>query len=71
MWSARRRPAPGRPVRLGSRLFRKIDPALNKPQAMILCPTRELCLQIAEELSHLAQFLPEIRIAALYGRSAD
>ena len=57
----------GKTCAFGIPIIQEIDPALNKPQAMILCPTRELCLQIAEELSHLAQFLPEIRIAALYG----
>lgn len=36
-------------------------------QAVIVCPTRELCVQIAEELRQLAVFRPEVRIASLYG----
>ena len=40
----------GKTCAFGIPIIQEIDPALNKPQAMILCPTRELCLQIAEEL---------------------
>ncbi|MCI8553783.1 MAG: DEAD/DEAH box helicase [Clostridiales bacterium] len=36
-------------------------------QAAVVCPTRELCIQIAEELRQLAAFLPGVRIAAVYG----
>lgn len=40
---------------------------LAVPQAVILAPTRELAQQIAAELGSLCQFIPEIRIACLYG----
>lgn len=36
-------------------------------QELVLAPTRELACQIAEELRKLASFIPEIRIAVLYG----
>jgi len=36
-------------------------------QELVLAPTRELALQITEELSHLAKYIPEIRICTLYG----
>lgn len=36
-------------------------------QEVVLCPTRELALQIGEELSNLAAFIPEVRIAVIYG----
>ncbi len=36
-------------------------------QEVILAPTRELALQIGEEMTRLAAFIPEIRIAVLYG----
>lgn len=36
-------------------------------QAVIVCPTRELCVQIADELRQLAAFRSEVRIANLYG----
>lgn len=36
-------------------------------QAIVVCPTRELCIQITDDLQQLAAFMPEIRIVALYG----
>ena len=36
-------------------------------QGVVVCPTRELCLQITEELRQLAAFRPDIRIASIYG----
>ena len=57
----------GKTCAFGIPIIQQIDPALAKPQALILCPTRELCLQIAEELTRLTEFLPEIRAIALYG----
>lgn len=36
-------------------------------QAVVICPTRELCIQITEELRQLAAFLPEVRIVSIYG----
>jgi ATP-dependent RNA helicase DeaD len=39
----------------------------RKPQALILCPTRELCLQIASDLKNFAKFLSRVNILAVYG----
>lgn len=39
----------------------------NQTHALLLAPTRELCLQIASDLKHYAQYLPQIRIVAVYG----
>jgi protein involved in polysaccharide export with SLBB domain len=36
-------------------------------QAIVVCPTRELCVQITQELRDLAQFMPSVRIVSLYG----
>ena len=36
-------------------------------QEIVLCPTRELALQITEELASLARYIPEIRLATIYG----
>ncbi len=36
-------------------------------RALVLAPTRELCIQIAKDLRNYAQFLPEIRIVPVYG----
>ena len=37
------------------------------PKAIVLSPTRELAQQIAQDLTNLAQFLPEIRVVCVYG----
>ncbi len=37
------------------------------PRAIILSPTRELCLQIADDLESFAKYLPEVRILPVYG----
>lgn len=39
----------------------------SRIQEVVLCPTRELALQIAKELEELAQFIPQVKIAVLYG----
>ncbi len=37
------------------------------PSVLILSPTRELCLQIADDLQGFAKYMPEVRILAVYG----
>ena len=37
------------------------------PKAVVLSPTRELAQQVAQDLTNLAQFLPEIRVVCVYG----
>lgn len=48
-------------------IISKIDPVLNRTQALILCPTRELCLQISKDIRAFLSFLPTIKVAAIYG----
>lgn len=57
----------GKTVAFGIPILSKVDPAVLKPQAVILSPTRELAQQIAQDLKNLAQFLPEIRVVCVYG----
>ena len=45
----------------------KIDANLKKPQAVILCPTPELAVQVAGEFEKLLKFQPSIRVLAIYG----
>ena len=40
---------------------------MQKPQALILAPTRELCLQIADDLRDFAKYMDDIHIEAVYG----
>ena len=39
----------------------------SKPQAVILAPTRELCLQIADDLEGFSKYIPDLRLLAVYG----
>lgn len=48
-------------------ILEKIDGSSKKPQALILCPTRELCMQITKDIEKFTQFMPEIRTVAIYG----
>ena len=57
----------GKTCAFGIPLIECINPRCTDIQAVVVCPTRELCLQITEELRALARFLPEVRITAIYG----
>jgi ATP-dependent RNA helicase DeaD len=45
----------------------KVDPRLRAPQVLILCPTRELAVQVAEEVAKLASFKKGVREIPIYG----
>jgi len=51
----------------GIPIIQQIDPSSLKTQALILAPTRELCLQITDDLTHLAQHIDNLNIVAIYG----
>ena len=57
----------GKTCAFGIPILEKIDPSHPWLQAIILCPTRELCIQIAEDMRNLSFFRSDIRITALYG----
>lgn len=48
----------------------KVDPLLKAPQILILCPTRELAVQVAEEVARLAAFKKGVRELPVYGGSS-
>ena len=48
----------------------RVDPALRAPQVLILCPTRELTMQVAEEVAKLAFFKRGVRELPIYGGQA-
>lgn len=48
-------------------MLMKIDPQIKKPQAIILCPTRELAVQVAEEIRKLAKYMSDIKVLPVYG----
>jgi ATP-independent RNA helicase DbpA len=57
----------GKTAAYGLGLLSRIDPALPKTQALVLCPTRELADQIAKEIRALARCLPNIKLTMLSG----
>ena len=57
----------GKTAAFGIPIIERIEPALKKVQALILCPTRELAVQIAEELKLLSKHKKDIRILPVYG----
>ena len=57
----------GKTCAFGIPVIERIQKEKKAPQAVILAPTRELAQQIAAELQNLCQFMPEVRIACLYG----
>lgn len=48
-------------------MLMKINPQIKKPQAIVLCPTRELAVQVAEEIRKLAKYMSDIKVLPVYG----
>ncbi|MDO4325505.1 MAG: DEAD/DEAH box helicase [bacterium] len=57
----------GKTAAFGIPLLQKIDPDLKKLQAVALCPTRELAIQVSEELRRLAKYMHGIKVLPVYG----
>ncbi|GAA6514108.1 DEAD/DEAH box helicase [Phocea massiliensis] len=58
----------GKTCAFGIPIIEMLSPeSKQEPQALILCPTRELCLQIRDVMRDLTAFLPHIRTVAVYG----
>jgi ATP-dependent RNA helicase DeaD len=57
----------GKTAAFGLPLLELIDYKKNFPQALILCPTRELCLQISNDVKNYAKYLPNCNVVAVYG----
>ena len=57
----------GKTAAFGLPLIQKANASSNKIQYLILSPTRELCLQISDDLASFAKYKPEIKIAAVFG----
>ncbi len=57
----------GKTAAFGLPIIQQVDAAKTTPQALILAPTRELCLQIVGDLKNFAKYLPDIQIVAVYG----
>ncbi len=57
----------GKTAAFGLPVIHKIDTDRNQTQAIMLCPTRELCLQITKDLESYAKYIKKLKITAVYG----
>jgi len=57
----------GKTAAFGLPLLQLIDVTQKYPQALVVCPTRELCMQIVNELELFKKFLPGMHVVAVYG----
>lgn len=57
----------GKTAAFGIPLLQRVDPKKKKLQAIALCPTRELAIQVAEEVRKLAKYMHGIKVLPIYG----
>lgn len=57
----------GKTAAFGIPLLSRVNPELRKLQGIVLCPTRELAIQAAEELRKLAKYMHGIKVLPVYG----
>ncbi|MGV8932071.1 MAG: ATP-dependent RNA helicase DbpA [Luteimonas sp.] len=57
----------GKTAAFGLGLLHRLDPALIRTQALVLCPTRELADQVGKQLRKLAFAIPNIKVSVLCG----
>jgi len=60
----------GKTAAFGIPLLQKIDTSRRDTQALILSPTRELCLQITDDLRDFSKYMEGIHVEAVYGGAA-
>ena len=57
----------GKTAAFGIPLLQRIDTRIQQTQAIVLSPTRELCLQIADDLKDFSKYIPDIHVIPVYG----
>ncbi len=60
----------GKTAAFGLPILQKVNPESRATQAIILSPTRELCLQIADDLKEYARYIDGLHVLAVYGGSS-
>ncbi len=60
----------GKTAAFGLPIIQKVDVKKRAPQTLILCPTRELCLQISADLNDYSKYVDDIKILPVYGGSS-
>ena len=57
----------GKTAAFGLPIIQKINDNRNQTQSIILCPTRELCLQITKDLETYSKYMKKLKVTAVYG----
>ena len=57
----------GKTAAFGLPIIEKTDAKLYKTQALILCPTRELCMQITGDMNDFSKYTADLKITAVFG----
>lgn len=60
----------GKTAAFGLPIIQKIDVDNRVPQSLVLCPTRELCLQIAGDLNDYSKYIDGLKVLPVYGGSS-
>ncbi len=57
----------GKTAAFGIPILQRCDLRVRQTQALVLCPTRELCLQIADDLRDFSKYMDSLHVVAVYG----
>ena len=60
----------GKTAAFGLPIIQKIDAKQRVPQALVLCPTRELCLQLSADLNDYSKYYNDVKVLPVYGGSS-
>ncbi len=60
----------GKTAAFGLPVLQRIDVAMKRPQALIISPTRELCLQISGDLADYSKYIDGLKVLPVYGGSS-
>ena len=60
----------GKTAAFGIPLLQRVDTSFRDTQALVLSPTRELCLQIADDIRDFAKYIDGVHVEAVYGGAA-
>lgn len=60
----------GKTAAFGLPVIQRIDTKVRQPQALIISPTRELCLQIGGDLADFSKYIPDLKVLPVYGGSS-
>ena len=57
----------GKTAAFGIPIIQLVNPQLKQTQALVLCPTRELCMQVAKDLETYGKHIKQLKILSVYG----